>query len=81
VAITTRRSNGTAPDAGDLADRIGQLERIQTITLRILARAAVRVSPGYGSAPFARILTDELRAATPEEAAAVEAWLTAHQGT
>lgn len=74
------RGNGTAPapDVAQLAERITQLEEIQTITLRILNRWAVRSAPGRGSAPFARIISDELGIATAEEAATVEAWLIAH---
>jgi hypothetical protein len=81
MAATSRR-NGTAPapDLAELADRIEQLEKIQTITLKIVARLAVQVAPGRETAPLSRIIANELRAATLDEATAVETWLTAHQG-
>lgn len=78
MAVTTRRSNGTAPDVAELAERVAALEQMQTTTLRILSRWFVRSAPGSTSATFAQILVNELRMATHEEVQAFEAWLTAH---
>jgi hypothetical protein len=78
MAVTSRDKRQPASGAAELAERIEQLEQMQTITLRILARLAVSLAPGQYSASFGTIITDELRAATREEVAAVEAWLTAH---
>lgn len=81
MTMTTRRQAAPAP-AGDLAARVEALEKIQTTTLRILARAAVSASASRSSsaATFTQIVTNELRIATHEEAATIEAWLSAHPG-
>ena len=80
MAITSKRSGtGPAGDVAELAARVGQLEQMQTTTLRILGRWIVCSAIGQGAATLEQILVNELRIATHEEAAAVTAWLTARQ--
>jgi hypothetical protein len=79
MAVTARRSNGAAPDLAELAERVEQLEQMTTTTLRLLSRWIVRSTPGQAAATWAQMVTGELHIATHEEAAAVEAWLTARQ--
>jgi hypothetical protein len=80
MAVTTRRSNGTAPDVGELETRLARAEHIITLLLRILNRDIVQHRGGRTSATYAQIMVNEQRLATHEEVADLEAWLTDHFG-
>ena len=81
MAIARNRDHATpAPDVADLEARLERAEQIIALMMRVMARAAIRYAPGSGQSTFTRILTDELRAASHDEAAAIEAWMTAHHG-
>jgi hypothetical protein len=79
MAVTRRNGTAPAPDAAELAERVEQLDQMTTTTLKILSRWIVRSTPGQSAATFSQMVVGELHIATHEEAAAVEAWLTARQ--
>ena len=73
--MANRRGATTAPAAPATA-----ADEVITVLARVLARLAVRSSASTGAATFRQIAVLELKIATDAEAAAIEAWLTAHPG-
>ena len=53
-------------------------DQVLTVALRVLARFAVRESPGARSASFRQIATSELRIASDADVDVLEAWLRDH---
>jgi hypothetical protein len=80
MAVTTRSRRQDAPDTADLEARLAKAEQMITLLLRILNRDVVQRSRGATSATYRQIMVNELRLATHEEVADLEAWLTDYYG-
>ena len=67
-----------ADGASALEQRVAELESMLTLTARLAATLAVRVSKGQGSATFREIAVQELRLCQHRDVDRIESWLKEH---